>query len=1666
MKKLLLLSLLVAAYATAQAQTVGNEWINFNQSYYKIKITQEGVYRLSYTDLANAGIPLTGSGANPQNLQIFWRGKEQNIYVQGEGDGVFDAADYVDFYGQPNNGDLDSAMYLPNARAHNYTSLYIDTAVYYLTYGSTAGKRITATTGTNLSGTPEPYYLHQALAVYTNQYYRGGQFSFVDNRFLLSEFTEGEGWLSTRQNKGGTFNTVLKTPNYVATNAPAPKLQVLGYGVSNGAINGTNPPQYPPNNHHIKLELGNDLATSMRIIMDTTFSAYNKFQYKNDILPTDIGTTTNIQLKIIDDLNVAADGNALSYIALTYPRSFDVAGDSTRFFDFKGSSGTNAHLKFTNYAYTQPILYDFSGNLRITGLLNANEFAVMLPNNGTNKRLCLIDQTKIKSINTAIQPVVFNNLNATTTNYDYLIITSNKLITSANAYANYRQSIAGGAYKVQIVTTEQLNEQFYYGVTHHPHAIRNYLHYMALRQPTPVQHVLLLGKGYIYNELYKNASNFATRYRDNLVSTYGDPASDNLLTKGIMGSVHAPHYSIGRIAARTNTDVQNYLTKIIAYENAPDGEWKKNVFQTSGGVNIGEQIDFKNYLDTYARRLERTKVGAITSLYEKKVTAPTTENPTELLISKVNNGLLFYNYFGHGASNNLAVEPGSPDRYSNAGKYPLMYFSGCNVGNAFGVSSLGEEFIMAHPDKGAIGWIAGTNIGSPPYLNTMVSGFVDAMSDTLYGAPIGKIIKYTLDQIPPSDNFQKMHTQQLLYQGDPAMRLYSYPQPDYTIKNDGFFITPDNITALTDSFTVAIVVRNLGKATNDSVTLQLKRLLPNGTVYSIQNARIKAPYNIDTIYFSIKSKDRATRGLNRFEAFVDATSNVIETNEINNTNAWDYLIRSNSVNLLYPEAYAIAPNTTTELVFENSDLFATGKDYVVELDTTHIFNSPYKQTFNINAPTALVRQVVNLLPQDSTVYYWRAKINAPDSLGGTFEKRSFTYFASSPLGWNQTKFAQYAPNIQTNEITIDTLNKRFDFQPDVKIFSVRVDGFGTSPPTAGVDNGMRLSGALTSGGSICGAPIALTWINKTDLKPRTNANCNGPLSRAFRFDVTTAAGRAAMIQLIDTIPNGDYVGITTYGIAGFNTGAHFLKLDGLPGRLHTLGMDTMKIKYAGTGPAGSRTSLAFIGSKNNPNFTAITDTAFSLNSTKDSAAVAVAGISGRWYKGYIASERIGPASKWKQSSVALYAPPPAGTDTIRYTIVGIRQNNTDTVLFNNVTQNAINLNGVSAQNFPYLKLKVNFVDSSAYRSVPQLRRWTVLYDGLPEGTILIDPTYTFYRNPLDEGDTAKITLKYTNISPFAMDSLTVRWGVSRTGYSKISTKKIQPLAPNQTATLNLTVPTRNLTEKSIFNVFVNPNLVQPEVSLSNNFVNVNFDVKTDAIKPLLDVTFDGRHIFNNDIVSPSPNIMATLKDENRYLQNLDTSNFTVKLKRPDNSDFIPVYFGAPNSRLSLLPRTPEGKAKINFAPQNLPNGDYELWVNATDERGNRAGTEPYQITFKVINEAGISNFYPYPNPFTTQMRFVFTLTGYETPDYVKVQIFTVSGKMVREITRDEMGDMHIGNNVSEFAWDGTDQFGDRLANGVYFYKVDVRKNGEPMELRETVGDKYFKERMGKIYLMK
>jgi hypothetical protein len=173
-----------------------------------------------------------------------------------------------------------------------------------------------------------------------------------------------------------------------------------------------------------------------------------------------------------------------------------------------------------------------------------------------------------------------------------------------------------------------------------------------------------------------------------------------------------------------------------------------------------------------------------------------------------------------------------------------------------------------------------------------------------------------------------------------------------------------------------------------------------------------------------------------------------------------------------------------------------------------------------------------------------------------------------------------------------------------------------------------------------------------------------------------------------------------------------------------------------------------------------------------------------------------------------------------------------------------------------------------------------------------------------------------------------------------------------------------------------------------------------------------------------------------------------------------LFLLGPKQGWRWTPASEESDFKVSLIPVPLEDGMYTLRVT------NEDSLEPYEIKFEVINESQITNFYPYPNPFSTSVRFVFTVTGMEVPDEIKIQIMTVTGKVVREILQNELGPIRIGNNLTEYAWDGRDEFGDQLANGVYIYRVLIRKNGQFMEHRPTAGDKAFKKGYGKMYLLR
>ncbi len=268
----------------------------------------------------------------------------------------------------------------------------------------------------------------------------------------------------------------------------------------------------------------------------------------------------------------------------------------------------------------------------------------------------------------------------------------------------------------------------------------------------------------------------------------------------------------------------------------------------------------------------------------------------------------------------------------------------------------------------------------------------------------------------------------------------------------------------------------------------------------------------------------------------------------------------------------------------------------------------------------------------------------------------------------------------------------------------------------------------------------------------------------------------------------------------------------------------------------------------------------------------------------------------------------------------------------------------------------------------------------------------------------------------------------------------------------------------------NPNFDQPEQTHVNNIAEIGFNVTGDNINPMLDVTFDGVRIMNGDIVSAKPTIQITLKDENRFLlmnDISDTAKFRVRMKSPTDADFVIVPFYSNGVQLmQFVPASASNKCYVIYKGSFPTDGTYQLEVEAMDKSNNLSGTNKYLISFEVLNKSTITDVMNWPNPFSTATHFVFTLTGSEMPTFFKIQIMTITGKLVREIDLSELGTIHIGRNITDYAWDGKDQYGDQLANGIYLYRVVTNIRGERIEKRESDASKYFTKEFGKMCLIR
>jgi hypothetical protein len=461
---------------------------------------------------------------------------------------------------------------------------------------------------------------------------------------------------------------------------------------------------------------------------------------------------------------------------------------------------------------------------------------------------------------------------------------------------------------------------------------------------------------------------------------------------------------------------------------------------------------------------------------------------------------------------------------------------------------------------------------------------------------------------------------------------------------------------------------------------------------------------------------------------------------------------------------------------------------------------------------------------------------------------------------------------------------------------------------------------------------------------------------------------------------------------------------------------------------------------------------------------------------YMTSPVFGPARNWKQL-IWRGAGDPSG-DTATVDVIGQRYNGTEQTLFTGITtaQQNFDVSTINAVEFPFVKLKLRTADNHNYTPY-QLRYWRLLYDPVPEGAVAPN-LYLKAKDTVEVGEPLDFSVAFKNVSEAPFDSMRVKMVIT----DRSNIPHIIPIpkrrkllteadAPNDTLHIGALVNTSSLQGNNTLYIEANPDNDQPEQYHFNNFAYRNLYVRPDSLNPLLDVTFDGVHILNRDIVSSKPDILIKLKDEARWMSLNDTSLLTLQIRYP-NGSLKRFYFNNTDTvRFTPAGQVPvsDNTASINLKPFLAQDGEYELIVTGRDRSNNAAGAIAYKIIFEVINKPMISNMLNYPNPFTTSTAFVFTVTGSEVPQNIKIEIMTVTGKIVREITKDELGPLHIGRNITEFKWDGTDQYGQKLANGIYLYRVVTNLNGKSLDKYRQAGDKtdkYFNSGYGKMYLIR
>jgi hypothetical protein len=649
----------------------------------KLGVRKEGVFRVTKTELQNAGFDVNSS---PALWQLYRDGVEQSMIVAANGD-------YIEFYGQG----LDT----PETA----------TQIYYLIVGAQNGKRIGTSiqrpfAGNVVANSFFVNHVQKQRLIYTTDPLNGELENFFDNRPIVT---------------GGA--TIPFTINSIDFNVRKVSFTVAIQGITFGPhsvrviLNGT----------EIGLITGTD-----KVLMSNSFG----------IISNSFAEGTNTLQLISAEIT---DVSFLESIALDYGRLYKAQNNQLGFYtnpyrasNLGGFASANIRVFDMNYPDDPTIVQ----NLSITQN-GGGDYSVRLPANRSHLMFA-VEDSAVSAVAT-IGPNVPSTLFGAVDERKLVIITYKDWITQANTWADYRRSVTGGSFTVEVVNIEDIYDEFSYGAQS-TNGIKNFL--LHAKNIWQTKYALLLGDAsYDYRNYEGNGYNnyVPTKLVDTVyMETGADEALADFDNDGLA------EIAVGRITAKTPADVTLAYNKTVAFEPTVP-QWT-----TRGGLFVSDMpigYDFEALSHRVRDQLPagmpitfRTRIDCVNPPPPAgQTTQQCLDNQRNEMLAEMNTGKYLVNYSGHGSTGFWAVSStffSSPHAFAltNGNNLSLYTMLTCLNGYFLTTGDSLAENLMKAPNGGSVATWTSTGKTTPDMQEVMATRFYGQM--TAGNMPrIGDLIK-------------------------------------------------------------------------------------------------------------------------------------------------------------------------------------------------------------------------------------------------------------------------------------------------------------------------------------------------------------------------------------------------------------------------------------------------------------------------------------------------------------------------------------------------------------------------------------------------------------------------------------------------------------------------------------------------------------------------------------------------------------------------------------------------------------------------------------------------------------------------------------------------------------------------------------------------------------